>query len=192
MLATQLTVSHTQQWEWKNKIQFDLKWMNPKIVTDHFSLRVKMFFAIVANDNIMLKVDARVYMLIFTQKQVKCCTKGQGPQKKIQYGHWCVVVFWLKIALSFTTSVSRRHTPVILVLQKKLMQWQPSTCIQPWNILHSREIHMLLDYPVKAKPQSSTANKRQTGREVCQHYPLTFFIKPHNLPAFSTLLSSLF
>lgn len=51
---------------------------------------------------------------------------------------------------------------------------------------------MLSDHPVKAKPQSFTTTKKQTGREVCQHYPLTFFIKPHNLPAFSTLLSSLF
>lgn len=115
-----------------------------------------------------------------------------GSSKKIQYGHWRVVVFWLKIALSFTMSVSHMHTPVILILQKKLTQWQSSACIQPWNILQSREIHMLWDQPVKAKPQSSTATKRQTGREVCQHYPLTFFIKPHNLPAFSTLLSSLF
>lgn len=57
--------------------------MNSKIVTDHFSLQVKMFFTTVANDNITFKVDVRVYMLIFTQKQVKRCTKkGQGLQKK--------------------------------------------------------------------------------------------------------------
>lgn len=103
--------------------------------------------------------------------------------KKIQYGHWCVAVFCLKIVSSFTTSVSGVYTPVIPLLQKKLTQWQSSACIQPWNVLQGREIHMLSEHPVKAKPQSFTTIKRQTGRERCA--------STIHLPSLLSLITSL-
>lgn len=151
-----------------------------------------MFFTAVANYNITFIKLMHQFIGVPPHRSKWNIAPRERDVEKIQYGHWCTVVSWLKSALSFTMSVSRTYTPVILVLQKKLTQLQSPACIQPWNILHGTEIHTLLDYPVKAKPQSPTATKRQTGREVCQHYPLTFFIKPHNLPAFSTLLCSLF
>lgn len=93
-------------------------------------------------------------------------------------------------AVNFCVQQPHPHPPppVVFILCKKLTPNSSHLGVlnfsQALVTVLSRTIHIIFQNPMKILPHMLTLKKKGA--------PLTFFIKPHNLPVFSTLFSSLF